>query len=652
MSAVQLELCVVGAGPRGVSVLERLCANLTTASGYGSWVRIHVVDAVSDGGGRVWRTTQSELLLMNTVASQVTMFTDDSVDCAGPVVPGPSLYEWAWLLSAETTNVGTYPRSILDEARRLGPDSYPSRALYGHYVTWTLRRVVASAPPGASVELHRALAVALDDNRDGTQTLTFDDGRLLTGLHAVVLVQGHIEVADTETEAALRRYARDNRLCYIPPRNPADASLEGIHPGEPIALRGMGLNFFDYLTLLTTGRGGRFLSQAEGLKYLPSGREPVLYTGSRRGVPYHARGENQKGSCRRHEPKFLTLDVVHALRSRADAGEPLWFLRDVWPLVSNEVRMVYYTALVIREHGRIVGEAFQQKFIDVAGDENVEAGLLDAFAVTDHHRWDWNRITRPWGSKEFADRDDYRAWLLGYLREDVAEAKLGNVRGPLKAGLDVLRDLRNEIRLVVDHGGLIGDSYRDELQGWYNSLNGLVSIGPPARRIEEMVALLEAGILTSLGPGFEVVPADDGSGFLARSAISGPDVKVSTLIEARLPEPDVRRTTDPLLRHLMRTNQCVTYRIPGTNPRVPYETGGLTVTRRPYHVVEVSGRAHQRRFAFGIPTETVHWVTAAGIRPGVNSVILCDADAIARTMIAAAERLAEKQFTLTPANDC
>jgi len=41
----------------------------------------------------MWRTSQPGELLMNTVASQVTLFTDDSVDCAGPTVPGPSLYE-------------------------------------------------------------------------------------------------------------------------------------------------------------------------------------------------------------------------------------------------------------------------------------------------------------------------------------------------------------------------------------------------------------------------------------------------------------------------------------------------------------------------------------------------------------------------------
>ena len=37
---------------------------------------------------------QSNLLLMNTVISQVTLFTDESFSGEGPIVKGPTLYEW------------------------------------------------------------------------------------------------------------------------------------------------------------------------------------------------------------------------------------------------------------------------------------------------------------------------------------------------------------------------------------------------------------------------------------------------------------------------------------------------------------------------------------------------------------------------------
>jgi hypothetical protein len=78
--------------------------------------------------------------------------------------------------------------------------------------------------------------------------------------------------------------------------------------------------------------------------------------------------------------------------------------------------------------------------------------------------------------------------------------------------------------------------------------------------------------------------------------------------------------------------ECTTYRIPTTGTGF-FETNGLAVTDRPYHLLNADGRPHPRRFAFGVPTESVHWVTAAGIRPGLDSVILGDADSIAHACL-------------------
>ncbi|EKX66315.1 hypothetical protein STRIP9103_08588 [Streptomyces ipomoeae 91-03] len=148
-----------------------------------------------------------------------------------------------------------------------------------------------------------------------------------------------------------------------------------------------------------------------------------------------------------------------------------------------------------------------------------------------------------------------------------------------------------------------------------------------------MTALIESGVLQVVGPRTRVRPDPDGRGFLIGSAaIPGPEVVTGTLIDARVAEPDLRRSTNPLLRHLLATGQCRPYRIP--DPDGAYETGGLDVTARPYRVVDASGVPHPRRFAYGVPTEFVHWATAAGIRPGVGSVILEDADAMARAVLA------------------
>ncbi|WP_375136562.1 FAD/NAD(P)-binding protein [Streptomyces sp. MA5143a] len=637
-------VALVGAGPRGTSVLERLCASAPELLRPGIRLTVHVVDPAPPGPGQVWRTAQSPRLLMNTVASQVTLFTDESVDCSGPIRPGPSLHEWA----ADRADPGGPPAP--------GPDDYPTRAQYGRYLEWVFAETVRGAPPAVRVRTHRTRAVRLDDAPDGSQRLTLATGHVLAGLAAVVLAQGHLPTAPDEEERRTTAYAARHGLRHLPPANPADLDLCSLAPGEPVLLRGLGLNFFDHMALLTTGRGGRFVydrdeeerepgtRRSRSPRYLPSGREPRLYAGSRRGVPYQARGDNAKGPYGRHVPLVLTPEVIAGFRKRADSGEAPDFLAEIWPLVAKEVETVYYEALRRRQGAQAAGAetageqaageqaagdgAFRERFLAAPHRSRQEVAVLDEFGVPEGDRWSWERVSRPYAGLVFPDPGAWRAWLLAHLREDATRAALGNVAGPEKAALDVLRDLRNELRLIVDHGGLTGDSRREHLDRWYTPLNAFLSIGPPRSRIEEMTALIEAGVLTVLGPGLEV-RQDDGAWLAHSPGVPGSEVRVTTLVEARLPEPDVRRTTDELLARLLREGACRPHRVDG------HETGGLDVTSRPYHLIDRHGVPHEKRFALGVPTEGVHWVTAAGARPGVDSVTLSDADAVARAVLRA-----------------
>ncbi|MEV6589495.1 FAD/NAD(P)-binding protein [Streptomyces acidicola] len=611
--ALSVSLALVGAGPRGTSVLERLCASAPELLRPGTRLTVHVVDPAPPGPGRVWRTAQSPHLLMNTVASQVTLFTDESVDCSGPIRPGPSLHAWA--------------------AGELGPDEYPTRAQYGRYLEWVFSEVVREAPPAIRVEVHTARAVHLDDAPDGRQTLALSTGRTLTGLSAVVLAQGHLPEVPDPARRDLASYAGRHGLRHIPPANPADVDLDPLAPGEPVLLRGLGLNFFDHMALLTTGRGGRFVNGPRGLHYLPSGREPRLYAGSRRGIPYQARGDNAKGPYGRHTPLVLTPEVIAGFRKRADSCEAPDFLTEIWPLVAKEVETVYYEGVLTDSPAL---SAFRDRFLSTPHRSPEETAVLDEFGIPHAGRWSWDRVARPYGDQAFPDPDAWQSWLLAYIGDDAAQAALGNVDGPLKAALDVLRDLRNELRLIVDHSGLTGDSRRDHLDGWYTPLNAFLSIGPPRSRIEEMAALIEAGVLTVVGPRLQVRP-QDGAWHAHSPDIPGSAVRATTLIEARLPEPDLRRTADELLARLLKTGQARPHTVDG------YETGGLDVTPRPYRLIDRQGAAHTRRFAFGVPTEGVHWVTAAGARPGVDSVTLSDADAVARAALHTLDQQAERR---------
>src|ERR1700687_6425776 len=95
MCTEQLHLAIVGLGPRGLSVAERLCANAESLLAHGQELVIHLIDPHVFDGGQVWRSTQDRVLLMHTVACQVTIFVDETGDCDGAGGSGPSLYAWA-----------------------------------------------------------------------------------------------------------------------------------------------------------------------------------------------------------------------------------------------------------------------------------------------------------------------------------------------------------------------------------------------------------------------------------------------------------------------------------------------------------------------------------------------------------------------------
>ncbi|OTB05307.1 hypothetical protein M426DRAFT_72862 [Hypoxylon sp. CI-4A] len=608
----RLEVALIGAGPRGTIALERLCASASEFLPPNTVLTIHVIDPSQAGSGAVWNPLQPPQLLMNTLASQMTIFTDKSVVCTGPIRPGPSLHEWA--AAAEPG---------------LGPNDYATRAQYGRYLQWGFREVVRKAPPNVRIEVHTARAVRLDDAADNSQSIALSNGRTLPGLAAVVLSQGHLPLRLSAEQESLVSYANRHGLNYIPPTSPASVDLSSIKRDEPVLIQGLGLTFFDYMALLTEGRGGRFARVGERLVYQPSGSEPRIYAGSNRGVPYRARGDNQKGAFSSHTPKLLTQSVVDSFRARAGSRDAPNFRAEIWPLIAKEVETVYYET-VMRQLG-ITNPNFQQRFLANYNnnDHQDNSKILDEFHIPQACRWSWSRMSQPYDQHSLTTPEAWKNWLVGYLHEDVRQARLGTVNGPLKAAIDVMRDLRGPLQLIVDHGGLAGPSRRDDFDKWYAPLNAFLAVGPPRHRIEQMAALVEAGVLEVFGPQLDVRTENGAWVGRSRKLPNHHAVRATTLIEARIPKPSLEHTADDLLVHLRNTGQC------RQHIRGGYKTGGLDVSPG-LRMIDRQGREHATRFVFGIPTEGVHWMTMDGARPGVNSALLRRADMVARAALRAA----------------
>ncbi|MBP1161546.1 FAD/NAD(P)-binding domain-containing protein [Rhodococcus sp. PvR099] len=636
-----VEIVIVGAGPRGTIALERLCSNVTDIPA-DSPITIHLIDPFPAGAGRIWHTDQPQALLMNTVASDITVFTDPSVKCVGPIVPGPSHYQWA--KGVATGNIAARREEILLEAARTLPWSYPTRPMQGEYLQWAIRHIIDRAPDNVSVVLHRCSAVAFAQ-KGQKYTLELSSRKSINA-DAVILAVGHF---DTQPTARSERYAATARrlgLTYVPPANASEIDLEQIPAREPVILNGMGLNFFDYVTLLTAGRGGRFVSDvSDGLRYIRSGQEPVLLAGSGRGVPYLARAEHEEENTERYQPQFITAEVIREFRSMVRSGGAD-FRRDVWPLVQKETAWVFYSTLLV-DDPTAVQEIWAVLSTHQWGHPEIRRTIAHLIP-NPKDRLDWNAIDRPASGRSFPSRADYTDWVHQRLCVDYAASEEGPTSNALKAVGAIMRDLRDEVRQIISHRGLNGDSYRRDIDDWFSGLNNLIASGPPRSRIAELIALERAGIVTFLGPEM-TVDIDDEAGFFRASSpsVCEPAVQTRALVDAFLPKNDIRATTDPLLRSMLLSEDCRPHSIP-TIDSDPYQTGGIDVDEKLFRVIKADGAPHNHVYTYGPPIESVQWVTAIGARPGVNSRTLLQADTIARSILTSDLLHARDAFTHEP----
>lgn len=211
-------LVFVGGGPRTVGLLERIAANAELLAPQP--LDIHVVDPYPAGGGRIWRGDQSELLWMNSMTRDTTVFTDDSVTCAGPIRPGPSLHDWV-------TGPGQavlIEHGLGEEAQRLGPNDFASRRVQSHYLRWAFDRAVTALPARVRVVEHRTRAVGVDEDPiHHRQMIRLADGNRLTA-DVLVLAQGFLDRELTAEEWRLTAAAGRHGLTYLPPGSTAARS--------------------------------------------------------------------------------------------------------------------------------------------------------------------------------------------------------------------------------------------------------------------------------------------------------------------------------------------------------------------------------------------------------------------------------------------
>lgn len=572
-----IKIGIVGCGSRGLTVLERLCA----LAGAGERrIEINLFDPHRPGPG-LHSVEQPEYLMLNTVASQISMFPDQAALGGFSGRQGPDFYQWCLRFKSGE-------RSVL-------PNAFLPRAWLGEYLAWTYEEVIRSLPVNVQVKHHARVV----DNVEHTDLGGFvlSTGAQKHRVDGLLITVGHAERAApmNDNQGPTKRFQT----------YPQPYALEGISSTDAVGIEGLGLSAMDAVAGLTVGRGGQFVQAPEGLRYQASGQEPRLFMYSRSGLPYRTRPDitpHRVGGS----PLIFTLSAVADLRAANPQG--LDFEAQVLPLLQAEMLAEYFGMIAALQ-----GESSLRTKSEIAN--AFLMGEIQAKAAELAQRFDVNMLDESAFDPRslLAPVDNYSTWVKRFIEDDVKESILDLDHSPIKAAVEVWRSCREQLRRVVDNQGLTPQSHRIFFNEYAPLVNRLVA-GPQKERHQELLALSEARILQWVH-GSNVMHSA-GTSDVSVTLDDGQVLVLDALIRAHVSDNQTLATQPRIIRQLRVSG--IIHSIPG---------GG----EAPY--VDSHGKAQPNLWITGPIVEGATYYNHYVPSSGSYSRAFVDADRIAREML-------------------
>ena len=579
-----IEMAIVGLGSWGLCVLER---TVRRAWRVRTPVRVHLVEPSQLGGG-VYAAEQPDFLVLNNACGQLSLYAAPDGDALPPYYVG--LHQWA---------VGCGYRWVGYECRigaggdPILPTDYLPRRLMGEYLAWFYDRLVTEAPPNLEIVRHYAAAVDISPALRGREAVLLDNGVTLSVDH-VVLTSGHTWNHELGADGDVR---------YLQ-AYPIESLDQSVPAGSSLAVAGMGLVGYDVLSALTIGRGGTYQDRgdrADRLRYVPSGREPVITLYSRSGAPYCAKSATGVDPYGQYQPVVCTPEEFAALTNPGGsrARRHVDFRAELLPLIFAEMQARYYIQSALLDGGDAesteVRKVLRQGWLDGHYEK-----IVDALELR-YGRFDPAAHLFAGSDQQYTSSADYQGHVYDMIEDDLTEA-LRPGGSPVKAAQEVLRILRDQLRSVIEFGGLSLDSYvefRSNIRGRINRLEA----GVPPMRSQQLLALLDAGVARiPLGPSPEVAACPDGVRLSSTALDESATVTVDGVVRGYLDMPLLARSGSPLLNRLY-ANGRLTQLSYGDTP-----VGSVAINEE-FHPYDTEGRLQSNISVLGVLTEGVRYFT-------------------------------------------
>lgn len=615
-----MKIALIGVGPRNLLVLHDLLKNYSKSRV--DRLKIYLYDRYPIGG-RVWVTNQSLLLIMDTICQQITMF---------PKGEGPDLYQWIKrdakpYLKSHYYQLG---RALTKMIPHVSKNDYVPHAFYGIYMQWFYRRMTADLSPNVKIKWIPHYVKNIQKKSGGYSVVAENSERTL--VDRIVMSLGQTVNRTTNQEHYFHRYAIRHHILYSPIGYTQERNLAPFRPQAPVIVRGLGLNFYDVMHEMTIGRGGHFIKLSNGLlSYHPSGREPRMIAGSRTGLPYCCKANNQKANWQYPQPYFISKASVdqHLVNHKLP-------YRDFMRLLVLDMELQYYDKLIRSHSGDRTAAKFRRDFTQ--SQDHLQ--VINRYRIPSTERFSLMKIMHPIDPSRVTSVSAYQGQVARLLKIRTLHALRGNETDPLIAAIEVLRDSRDNIRYLVNHHYFTKKDYYEKFLGNFNRINSNLVMGGPVTDTNRLRALINARVVTVL-PGDMVVKTHRQRRFLRKSryyfvAYSNrfPNDKVFAkgMIEARNPTPDLSLAVGTLTNNLINSG-ILSERQAVLSSEKMITLDNVNVDPDTDQMIDYHGRIERNLYAWGIGTEGIHWCTPNSPHASGHDSNLRAADRIAKDLL-------------------
>ncbi|RXG32595.1 FAD-NAD(P)-binding [Leeuwenhoekiella marinoflava DSM 3653] len=513
------KIAIVGVGPRGLAALESLYLAKKNSNSSKKLKVVLFEASAYPGAGQVWTPNQvktnlsnvHERNLSNNLAGREALHFEDVFI---PEFPG---YK-DWLASAAA-----------DYSKK---DIFPSRAKLGSYLNERFNTLKEALAGSDLIEFYQEEVIKVEPSESGciiytkhNQPIEADDA---------VLTIGHQPTYDSEQLRKWSEHAEENNLkLYKDPYPVGALETDSISEETTVALRGFGLSMVDQVRALSIGFGGVFKEKEDSIKweYIPSEKAPKqLVVFSLNGLPPAPKPVNAIIDNWFKPNEKENHSFVNAIEKAEQNTESI---NDASFLIEALANMTASVYLRIPEQNRkhmLSHQELSQLTLQLIKNPNTAHDLilkydLPALEAMQH------LLQMAFG--QTAISLDYclgQVWrfALGILYHDYTYLNLTD-----EAMVDVVR---------------------------YIEASKRYSYGPPVKSLQQLIALVEAGVLNlDFVNDPKITPVENGWKLEKNNKSIIAQVMVNSVIDA----PQLVAVSSPLIQHLLKDKRVdpVSYKL-------------------------------------------------------------------------------------------